>query len=237
MKLNCIIIEDEMPAMELMVDNVQKIPYLSLLGCCKNTFEAGELLLLGNVDLIFSDIEIPVVSGIQFIKSLQNPPLIILTTAYEQYAVEGYELEVIDYLLKPFSFDRFLKAVTKAQHQYKLRNGHILNSLAEEYIFVYSEYKELKIALGDIIYIEGLKDYVKIYLENQRHPLLTRLNLKGIEAKLPKTVFCRVHNSYIVPLAKITSIQKTKVYLGNTTIPVGAYYSEHFVEVYKSTPS
>ncbi len=234
MKLNCIIIEDEMPAMELMVDNVHKIPFLNLLACCKNTFEAGEFLLIGNVDLIFSDIEIPVVSGIQFIKSLQNPPLIVLTTAYEQYAVEGFELEVIDYLLKPFSFDRFLKAVTKAQHQYNLRNGHILQNLTEEYIYVYSEYKELKIALGDIIYIEGLKDYVKIYLVNHKHPILTRLNLKGMGAKLPKIAFCRVHNSYIVPLAKITSVQKTKIYLSDKTIPVGASYSKVFLEAYKA---
>jgi DNA-binding LytR/AlgR family response regulator len=143
---------------------------------------------------------------------------------------------VIDYLLKPFSFDRFLKAVTKAQHQHNLRNGHTLQNLAEEYIYVYSEYKELKIALGDIIYIEGLKDYVKIYLVNHKHPVLTRLNLKGMGAKLPKIAFCRVHNSYIVPLTKITSIQKTKIYLGDITIPVGASYSDHFIEVYKSTP-
>ncbi len=235
MTINCIIIEDENPALELMVDNVQKIPFLNLVGSCRNTFEAGELLIKEKVDLIFSDIEMPIVSGLQFIKTLQNPPLIILTTAYEQYAIEGYELDVIDYLMKPFSFERFFKAVTRAQQQFILRKGLLSNNPSEGFLFIYSEYKEIKIAHKDIYYVEGLKDYVKIYLENQTHPILTRSNLKGMEAKLPKSYFCRIHNSYIVPLHKITSIQKTKVYIGNKMIPVGAVYSKDFLESYKST--
>lgn len=234
MTINCIIIEDEVPAMELMIDNVRKIPFLRLVGSCRNTFEADEVMYKEKVDLIFSDIEIPLVSGIQFIKTLKNPPLIILTTAYEQYALEGYELNVIDYLLKPFSFDRFLQAVTKAQEQMRLRSGDP-GTPKEDYLFVYSEYKELKIPHSAILYIEGLKDYVKIHLGNQPHPILTRLNMKKVEAKLPKKAFCRVHNSFIVSLAKITSIQKTKIYLGDKIIPVGAAYSDSFLQVYRST--
>lgn len=224
-----------MPAMELMIDNVRKIPFLKLVGSCRNTFNAGETLLKEKVDLIFSDIEMPIISGIQFIKTLKNPPLIILTTAYEQYALEGYELDVIDYLLKPFSFDRFFKAVTKAQEQLILRNEGGSSSKKETYLFVHSEYKEIKIRHSDICYVEGLKDYVKIHLESQKHPILTRLNLKGIEAKLPETMFCRIHNSFIVPLNKISSTQKTKIYLGEKTLPLGTAYYESFMKKYKST--
>ncbi len=230
MTINCIIIEDEIPAMELMIDNVKKIPFLKLLGSCRNTFDAGDILLTEKIDLIFSDIEMPIVSGIQFIKTLQNPPLIILTTAYEQYALEGYELNVIDYLLKPFSFNRFLQAVTKAQELITLRTKP--SNPKENYLFVHSEYKEIKIAHSDIIYIEGLKDYVKIHLDSQKHPILTRLNLKGIEAIIPNT-FCRIHNSYIVPLHKISSTQKTKVYIGDKVLPIGNAYYEGFIKIYK----
>ncbi|MEN8250711.1 MAG: LytTR family DNA-binding domain-containing protein [Bacteroidota bacterium] len=236
MKINCIIIEDEKPAMDLMEDNVRKIPFLNLVGSCKNTFEASDIMLKEKVDLIFSDVEMSIVSGLQFIKTLKNPPLIILTTAFEQYALEGYELDVIDYLLKPFSFQRFLNATRKAQQQYMLRHGLKGNEQTDDNIFVYSEYKEIKIALGDIIYIEGLKDYVKIFLTAKEHPLLTRHNLKAMEAMLPKLRFCRVHNSYIVNMHKIDSIQKTKVFLGDKTIPIGSAFAEGFIEVYKSTP-
>ncbi|MEQ9168560.1 MAG: LytTR family DNA-binding domain-containing protein [Fulvivirga sp.] len=236
MTINCIIIEDEKPALDLMVDNVGKIPFLNLVGCCRNTFEANEFLLKEKVDLIFSDIEMPTVSGLQFLKTLRNPPMVILTTAYEQYAMEGYELDVIDYLMKPFFFDRFLKAVNKAQQQYIFRNQSTIESDDEGFLFVFSEYKEIKIAYKDIYYIEGLKDYVKIYLENHNRPILTRLNLKAMEARLPMPRFFRIHNSYIVPLSKINSVQKTKVHLGNKVIPVGTAFSVAFLEVYKSTP-
>jgi DNA-binding LytR/AlgR family response regulator len=233
MTINCIIIEDERPAMELMKDNVSKIPWLNLVGTCKSTFEANELLMKEKVDLIFSDVEMPIVSGIQFLKTLRYPPLIILTTAYEQYALEGYELEVIDYLLKPFSFDRFLKAVNKAQQQYMFRND-LARPEEEGFLFVFSEYKEVKVFYKDIMYVEGLKDYVKIFLEGQKAPLLTRLNLKAMLAKLPQSGFCRVHNSYIVPFSRITSVQKTKVYLGKLELPVGNAFSGEFLRQYKS---
>lgn len=236
MTINCIIIEDEKPAMDLMIDNVKKIPFLNLVGSCKSTFEASELLMREKVDLIFSDIEMPIVSGLQFLKSLRNPPMIILTTAHEQYAMEGYELDVIDYLMKPFSLDRFLKAVNKVQRQYMFKND-LAKPAEEGFIFVFSEYKEIKIFFRDILYVEGLKDYVKIFLEERRQPVLTRLNLKAIEARLPKSKFCRVHNSFIVSLPRITSVQKTKVQLEDKSIPVGAAFSAAFLEAYKSTPT
>ena len=233
MTINCIIIEDEKPAMELMVDNISKIPFLNLIGCCKNTFVANELMLTSKVDLVFSDIEMPNVTGMEFLKTLRNPPLIILTTAYEQYALEGYELEVVDYLLKPFSFSRFLSAVNKAQRQFIYRHGLINEDSEDDYIFVYAEYKEIKINISDIRYIEGLKDYVKIFLEDKDRPVLTRLNLKATEAKLPASGFCRVHNSYIINMNKITSTQKASVYLGGQKIPIGPAYLNDFITKYK----
>jgi DNA-binding LytR/AlgR family response regulator len=233
MTLNCIIVDDENPAISLMVDNVGKIPFLKLKGCCKNTFEASALLMKEKIDLVFLDIQMPVVSGVQFLKTIVNPPLIIFTTAYEQYALEGFELNVIDYLLKPFSFERFLMAVTRAQEQFNFRNGNALQIQDEGYFFVHSDYKELKISYRDVLYVEGLKDYVKIYLMNTQHPVLTRLNLKGMEVKLPPSLFHRIHNSFIVNISKITSTQKTQVFIEKKPIPIGASFADDFFIKYK----
>ena len=137
--MNCIIVDDERPALQLMTDNVSKIPFLKLVGICKNTFEANEVLMNEKVDLIFLDVQMPVVTGVQFLKTLRNPPLVIFTTAYEQYALEGFELNVVDYLLKPFSFDRFLKAVTKAHEQFSFRNGTAAQIKDDGFFFVHSE--------------------------------------------------------------------------------------------------
>jgi len=235
MKMNCIIIDDEIPAMSLMVDNVGKIPFLNLRGCCKNAFEAGDILIKEKIDLVFLDIQMPVVSGLQFLKALINPPMVIFTTAYEQYALEGFELNVIDYLMKPFSFERFLKAVTKAQEQFNFRNTNAPQAQEAGFFFVHSEYKELKILYRDVLYVEGLKDYVKIYLVNTQHPILTRLNLKGMEARLPMGMFHRVHNSFIVNSTKITSTQKTQVFVGHISIPLGASFADIFFTKYKGS--
>lgn len=235
MTMNCIIVEDEKPAMSLMMDNVGKIPFLKLKGCCKNTFEASELLMKEKIDLVFLDVQMPVVSGLQFLKTLVAPPLIILTTAYEHYALEGFELNVIDYLMKPFSFERFLKAVTRAQEQFHFKNGNMSQIQDEGFFFVHCEYKELKILYRDVLYVEGLKDYVKIYLVNTQHPVLTRLNLKGMEVRLPQSLFHRVHNSFIVNITKITSTQKTQVFMGHKSIPIGASFADDFFNKYRGS--
>jgi two-component system LytT family response regulator len=235
MMMNCIIIDDEKPAMSLMVDNVGKIPYLNMKGCCKNAFEAGEMLMKEKIDLVFLDIQMPVVSGLQFLKTLVNPPMVIFTTAYEQYALEGFELNVIDYLMKPFSFDRFLKAVTKAQEQFNFRNTNATKVQEAGFFFVHSEYKELKILYRDVLYVEGLKDYVKIYLANTQYPILTRLNLKGMEARLPLWMFHRIHNSFIVNITKITSTQKAQVFIEQKSIPIGASFADDFFIKYKGS--
>lgn len=231
--MNCIIVDDERPALQLMADNVSKIPFLKLVASCKNTFDANEVLMNEKVDLIFLDVQMPVVTGVQFLKMQRNLPLVIFTTAYEQYALEGFELNVVDYLLKPFSFDRFLKAVTKAQEQFNFRNGTKAQIKDDGFFFVHAEYKEVKIFYRDVLYVEGLKDYVKIFLEKSTRPVLTRLNLKAMEARLPKTLFARVHNSYIVNISKITSAQKAKLFLQNVSIPVGAAFAEDFFVKYK----
>jgi DNA-binding LytR/AlgR family response regulator len=233
MLMNCIIIDDEQPARSLMMDNVGKISFLNLKGCCKNTFEANNILTKEKIDLIFLDIQMPVVSGMQFLRTLVDPPMVIFTTAYEQYALEGFELNVVDYLMKPFSFDRFLKAVTKAQEQFNFRNVSATHVQDAGFFFIHSEYKELKILYRDVLYVEGLKDYVKIHLVNTKYPVLTRLNLKGMEARLPLSIFYRVHNSFIVNITKITSTQKTQLFIEHKSIPIGASFADDFFSKYK----
>ncbi len=234
MLMNCIIIDDEQPARSLMMDNVGKISFLNLKGCCKNTFEANNILIKEKIDLIFLDIQMPVVSGTQFLRTLVNPPMVIFTTAYEQYALEGFELNVVDYLMKPFSFERFMNAVSKAQEQLNFRNSNETYIRNNGFFFIFAEYKEIKILYRDVLYIEGLKDYVKIYLENTKYPILTRLNLKGIEARLPQNIFHRVHNSFIVNTDKITSTQKMQLFIQKKQIPIGASFAADFFAKYKA---
>jgi DNA-binding LytR/AlgR family response regulator len=163
--------------------------------------------------------------------------MVIFTTAYEEYALEGFELDVVDYLMKPIPFDRFLKAVNKAYHQFQLQQGAAtdVGPIPDPFFFVHSEYKEIKIFFDDILYIEGLKDYVKIFLINQPRPILTRLNLKAIEAKLPPQRFTRIHNSFIVSLSKIESSQKSQVFIRQQAIPIGDKYAAEFRKKYMST--
>ena len=155
--------------------------------------------------------------------------MVILTTAYNQYAIEGFELEVIDYLMKPIPTERFKKAAERTKEQFLLRNN---KSEQKKYIFVHSEYKEIKIDIDSIDYVEGLKDYVKIFLHDQNKPVLTRLNLKAMETRLPDD-FCRIHNSFLVPFSKITSFQKSQVYIGNQALPVGEKYAKDFLARYR----
>jgi DNA-binding LytR/AlgR family response regulator len=230
--LKCVAVDDEPFALKLIEDDISKIGFLKLLKTFSSPTEALSFLRKEQVDLIFLDVQMPVLRGTDFIRQLENRPMVIFTTAYEQYAVEGFELEVIDYLVKPILFDRFVKAVNKAREQFQLRTSSS-EKTDPGFFFVHSEYKEIKIFLDSIQYIEGLKDYVKIYLQNQQRPILTRLNLKAIEAKLPHEKFCRVHNSFIVPFSKITSIQKSQIFLGSQSIPIGEKFSDEFRKRFK----
>lgn len=230
--LNCIAVDDESLALDLLEDNINKIPFLKLIKRCKNAFDAIEVLQNEQIDLIFLDIQMPGITGVQFLHSLKTKPMVIFVTAYKQYALEGFELDVVDYLLKPIDFERFLKAVNKASELYTLRNKP---QVSEEpavdkisAIFVNADYSLVKIKVSEITYIEGLKDYIKIYTSTSSKPIVTRMTMKAIEEKLPIPDCYRVHKSFIVSLDKIESIRNLKIKIGNAQIPISESYSEGF---------
>ena len=196
--LRCIAVDDEPLALDLLEDNIRQIPYLQMEAKCKNAIEAVEILRRENIDLVFLDIQMPGLTGLQLIQSLSVKPMIILITAYDQYALEGFNLDVVDYLVKPVSFERFLKACNKAWEFFKLKNQALKSGDSEaDYFFVNAEYSLVKVVMDDIIMIEGLKDYVKIHLVNNK-PLIIRISMKSIEEKLSSKKFIRIHKSYII---------------------------------------
>jgi two-component system, LytTR family, response regulator len=232
LNISCLIVEDEPLARNLMTEYVKKVPFLNLIKACSSPIEAMDLLRQTPVDLLFLDVQMPEITGISFLKSLQKKPEVILTTAYSEYALEGYELDVVDYLLKPITFDRFLKAVDKV--------GQRLNSTGPppaperqaepttDYIFVKDGTKMVKIRWADILYVEGLKDYVTIHTRQQKVVSLQRL--KVMEEQLPANKFLRIHNSFIVALDAIDVIHKDKVQIGDHQIPIGETYKKEFRE-------
>ncbi|MBO0931949.1 LytR/AlgR family response regulator transcription factor [Fibrella aquatilis] len=235
MKLTSIAIDDEPPGLHILADDLRKIPTVDLIGTFTKPFDALELIQQGRVDLLFLDIQMPTLLGTDFLRALTNPPMVIFTTAYEQYAIESYDLNVVDYLLKPIRFERLLRACTKAYQLYQQTTKP--DADVPTFFFVKTDYKDTKIYHHDILYVEGLKDYVKIYLESQPDkPILTRLNVKAMEAKLESAGrFCRVHQSFIVPLRRITGVNKTQILLdGTIPIPVGERYVEGFQERYRA---
>jgi len=219
--MRCIAIDDEKYVLDLLVDNIQKIPYLELVKTFKDALEASEMLQKERIDLIFLDIQMPYVDGLNFVRSLNDPPMVILVTAYQQYALEGYELNVIDYLLKPVSFERFLKACNNAHEQFILKNKSGYSREAGDFLFINVEYTSVKITVPDIVYIEALKDYVKIYLSTSLRPVLTKMSMKAMEEKLSEHSFLRVHKSYVVNISKIKSVERDMVYLEGKEIPIG----------------
>jgi len=222
--INCLAIDDEQLSLDLIEDNIRKIPFLNLKKKCTNIFEAIQILNSDSIDLIFLDIEMPDMNGLQMIKSLKIKPMVILITAYDKYAMQGYELDVIDYLLKPVPFDSFLKAANKAMEYYirESRAEKVENDKTN--LFIKSEHKIIKIAISDIDYIESLKDYIKIYCNNK--PILTLMSLKSIEANLPPDKFIRVHRSYIISIEKINYISRSKVFIGEKAIPISNSYRD-----------
>lgn len=226
--LRCIAVDDEPLALELLVDNIAQVPYLHLVEQCSNAFEAIKVLQQQPVDLIFLDIQMPGLSGLQFIQSMQQKPMIILVTAYEKYALDGFNLDVTDYLVKPVSLDRFVKACNKALELFELKNKKDQNPAdnGAGFIFVNVEYKLLKVVLTDIIWIEGLKDYIKIHLKSTNRPVITRMNLKTIEEQLGAGKFLRVHKSYIVSVNYITAVMKNSIFIGELELPVGDLYRD-----------
>ena len=231
MKLKTIAIYDEPLALKLVSDYISKTPFLELSGAFDNPLDAIDFLSDHVVDLIFVDIQMPDLTGIEFTRSLEDPPKIIFTTAYEKYALEGYKLNAIDYLLKPFSYEEFLKAAGKARKQVELE----INSLPtveanNQFLFLKSEYKIRRINFNDILYIEGLKDYIKVYTTTDDKPVMSLNSVKSLELKLPEDKFMRVHRSFIVNLDKIDTIERSRIIFGKVYIPVSDQYKDKFQE-------
>lgn len=232
MKLRCLIVEDEPLARNLMTDYVSKVGYLELVQACATPLAALEVLRNEEIDLMFLDIQMPEITGISLLKSLQKKPLVILTTAYSQYAIESYELDVVDYLLKPITFDRFLKAVDKASLRTQIHPTTTDTDLAEKspsYVFVKDGTKLVKVFWGDILYIEGLKDYVTIHTRSQK--VITLQRMKTLESQLPADQFVRIHHSFIISLKAIDAVHKNEVQIGNAMIPISDSYKKPFREL------
>jgi DNA-binding LytR/AlgR family response regulator len=231
--INAIIVDDEPLAQDVLETYIEKIADINLVKKCSNAIEADAALKSGDIDLMFLDIQMPQLTGVDFMKSLSKPPLVIFTTAYPNYAVEGFELNALDYLLKPISLERFMKAVNKAREQLKLRERGPAEEESSEFTFVKADKKLVKVFYRDIIYIEGLKDYVIIRTEEGR--VITLQTMKSLEVKLPQNTFMRIHRSYIVNLDKIEAV------IGNMVevlekgkpkhLPVGKNYRDALQEV------
>lgn len=229
MSLKCVVIDDEPLALELISTYIARIPGIHLLHTFEDAIAGAEYLSSTAVDILFLDINMPDISGLDLAKNLTKKPILIFTTAYKQFAFEGFELEALDYLLKPIDFERFATAVNKAidYHRYKSIDWNT-PQLAES-IFVNSEYRIVKIALKDIEYIESLEDYVKIHLTVDK-PVMSLIPLKKMLEKLPQDQFKRIHRSYIVPVAKVKSVQSRKMKLSTIELPVGDSYAEQVKE-------
>ncbi|MET0466040.1 MAG: LytTR family DNA-binding domain-containing protein [Chitinophagaceae bacterium] len=222
--LKCIAIDDEPPALELVREYIARFPGVQLVQTFDDAVSGAEYLRNTAIDLLFLDINMPDITGLDLARSLQEKPMIIFTTAYKKFAFEGFELDAIDYLLKPISFDRFSKAVNKAVEYYHYKNKSV--DTQEEHLFVYAEYRMIKIRLSDIEYIESLEDYIKIHLVDAK-PILTLMTLKGVLEKLPSSRFSRIHRSYVVASGKVQSIQNKKVMLqSGTELPVSDSYTD-----------
>jgi DNA-binding LytR/AlgR family response regulator len=242
--IRCLAVDDEMLSLELLEDNIRRIPFLQLVGRCINAIEAMDVLRREQVDLIFLDIQMGGITGTQFLQSLSgmnNRPMVIFVTAYKKYALDGFELDVLDYLVKPVAFERFLKAVNKAAEYHALRTAPVATAGTEaapvpaspmaDYFFVNVEYNLVKIAINHIYFIEGLKDYIKIYLQGTDKPVITRLPMKAVAEKLPGSRFIRIHKSFIVCIDKITSIRKNRIYIQQHIIPISDSYREDLFRI------
>ncbi|MFS2188018.1 LytR/AlgR family response regulator transcription factor [Mucilaginibacter sp. Mucisp84] len=224
MVLKCIAIDDEPLALRLISEYVSRFPALQMVNTFEDAIAGAEFLKNTPIDLLFVDINMPDVTGIDLVRSLQAKPMVIFTTAYKKFAYEGFELEAIDFILKPIDIKRFTKAVEKAIDYYKYKNKPT-DDEAEESLYVYSEYRMVKIDLDTIEYIESMEDYIKIHITNDK-TVLTLIPMKKVLEKLPSAKFQRIHRSYIVPVNKIRSIQNRKVRLTNVELPVSESYND-----------
>jgi len=222
--MRCIIIDDEPLARELLEDNIRHVSRLHLVASCRNAAEAMQIMQDQAIDLVFCDIKMPAINGLQFVSNMQQKPMVIFTTAYKKFAFEGFELEALDYLLKPIALERFSAAVNKAVDFARYKNSE--KNGGDESIYVHSEYRMIKINIKDIEYIESMQDYIKIHLTGIEKPILTLLPMKNVLERLPAGQFERIHRSYIVAVKHIQSIYNRKIQLKNIELPVGNNFAD-----------
>ena len=220
-KISCIITDDEPFARKGLQGYVEKIDFLDLKGSCEDALQLSNMLQQQPVDLLFLDIQMPHITGVEFLRALRNPPKVIFTTAFEHYAIQGFELDVMDYLLKPISYDRFLKAAWKARDYFALREQ---STNSAPYLFVKSNGRLEKIIFSDILFIEGMENYVAIYLENKK--IITHCTIKSLQEKLPSKKFIQTHRSYVVAIDKISSIEGNTLHVQTYQVPVSKYLRE-----------
>ena len=237
MKIKCLVIDDEPLAQRVLERYIQDIPALELIQKCDNALDAMEILKEKKIDLIFLDINMPKLTGLEFLRILKNPPLVIITTAYAEFAIQGYELDVVDYLMKPFGMERFLKAIQKVQDILKPWEHYLSaktsgESQEDQYIFVKSSKKTYRISLNDILYIEALGDYVKIYTTDRM--VISYHSMKNLENLLSPKQFPRIHKSFIVSLSKIELIEGNQVKLRDRYIPIGTNFKAEFEKLIRT---
>jgi two-component system LytT family response regulator len=228
--LRCIAIDDEPLALELLVDNISKVSFLQLAGAFNDPVAANSFLEQNETDLVFLDIQMPGLTGLQLVQSTSRKPMFIFITAYEKYALESYNLDVVDYLVKPVALPRFIKACNKAWELFQARSGNHKKT-EKDHFFINVDYSQLKLVFNDIIYIEGLKDYTRINLKSSSRPVVARMSLKALEEELPASQFIRIHKSYIVSRQSITSVKKNSIHLGELELPIGDNYKDVVEEI------
>lgn len=237
MKIRCLAIDDEPLALQQLAAYIERTPFLQLVKSCHSALEAVEALA-GNepIDAIFIDINMPDMSGLDFVKSLPAPPLVVFTTAYEEYAIDSYKVGAIDYLLKPFGFDEFNRAALKVQERYtSQRTAQVSSVDDDDSMFLKTEYKIVRINVRDISHVEAMSEYLRIYLVGARKPIIVLLSMKRMEERLSKVGFMRVHRSYIINLKKIVEVSKNRILLDeNIEIPIGDSYREDFMDYINS---
>jgi len=231
MTIKCLIVDDEPLALDVIENHISKIPFLKLINKCKSAMEAMQAMKEENIDLLFLDIQMPDLTGIDLLNSLNKKPLVIFTTAYNEYAVTSYEFDAVDYLLKPIRFERFLKAVDKVYEKINRKEEtpkieSTSDSTQKDFIFIKTDYKTVRVSLSDVLYIEGLQGYVIIKTEKEQ--IISLLSMNHVQETLPDNLFVRIHRSFIVSLNKIDSIERGRLHIKDKVIPIGKSYAEHF---------
>jgi DNA-binding LytR/AlgR family response regulator len=235
-KIKCIAIDEDSPSLELLKGHINKIPFFELIGIFTNPFDAISFLNKNKTDLVFTDVEMTGINGIQLINTLKNKPMVIIVSEHNKYAIDGYSINALDFLLKPFSFEKLLKAANKAYDQffnvmnYQHKNTNDVQPVSFNSIYIKSDYRILKLNLNEILFIEGFNDYVKIHTINSK-PILSLLSLKNLDGKLPVMDFVRVHRSYIIAVDKIDIIEKKHIIINSHHIPISQTYNAYLYEI------